>query len=342
MPVVGSGPKTADDMSYEQARRAMELVLDGDWDPTTLGAFLLANRWKHNEPEELAGFVDAMRDRSVETAEPDANPVDCGANYDGKHDTALLGVASGLVAAAAGTPIAVHSANRIPTSYGTTYRDVLGKLGVETDLSPQASSAMVDEVGFGFYTQPRFNPGVHALLDRREAMGVRTFINTIETLANPANARTHLGSFFHASFGRKLIDTLRESRTQDIQRVVTVQGLEGYDDVRAGYATVVEWSGGAIEESELRGAELGLEFESKDLEVPDVRTDSVRLTEEVLAGEADDRWTDAVALNAALRLYAGGGVDSIPEGLDAAREALTSGSAAERLDALRTFEPSES
>ena len=342
VPVVGSGPKTAEDMTYDQARASMELILDGEPDPTTLGAFWLANRWKHNEPEELAGFLDAVREHSLDTVEPDADPVDCGANYDGKHDTALLGVASGLVAAAAGTPVVAHSADRMPASFGVTYCDVLAELGVATDLEPVDSAAMVDEVGFGFYYQPRFAPDVHALLNRREATVVRTFVNTVETLVNPANADAHLGSFFHASFGRKLVDTLRESQTQDVGRVVTVQGLEGYDDVRPGYAKALAWDGDDYDEFEIRAEELGLDLESKDLEIEDVRVDSARLTKEILSGDRDDHWADAVALNAAIRVFARGDADSIPEGLDVARDVLADRSAAERLDALCAFEPSES
>ncbi|MFB6128254.1 MAG: anthranilate phosphoribosyltransferase, partial [Halorhabdus sp.] len=64
--VVGSGTKSAEDMTREQAAEAMERILDREPDPTTLGAFWLANRWKHNTSEELAAYVDAMADR-VET-----------------------------------------------------------------------------------------------------------------------------------------------------------------------------------------------------------------------------------------------------------------------------------
>ena len=82
--VVGSGHKSADDMTREQAREALQRILAGEPDHTTLGAFWLANRWKRNNAEELAAYVDVMREESVQTAEPEADPVDCGANYDGK------------------------------------------------------------------------------------------------------------------------------------------------------------------------------------------------------------------------------------------------------------------
>lgn len=335
--VIGSGPKSAEDLSRDQAREAMARLLARDADPTTLGAFLLANRWKGNTPEELAAFVDVMRERSVRPAEPSVSPVDCGANFDGKTETALLGVGAGLVAAAAGTPVVVHSADRVPASHGVAYRHVLDALGIPTDLEPAESAAMVDETGFGFYYQPRYNPGVHALLDRREALGVRSLLNTVETLANPANARVHLGSFYHLAFARKVTDALVESE-QDVDRVVLFQGVEGYDDVRPGYTKVAEWRDGEFDDHTIETATYGMDFETADLRVDDVARDSARITEAVLAGERDDRFADAIALNAALRIYAGGG-DHLDEAIDRARGVLADGDAAAVLDRVRDFRP---
>ncbi|WP_435177256.1 anthranilate phosphoribosyltransferase [Halorussus sp. AFM4] len=343
--VIGSGPKTADDMSYDQAREGFARVLAGDPDPETLGAFLLANRWKESAPEELAGFVDAMRELSVEPAAPDADPVDCGGNYDGKRKTAVLGVASGLVAAAAGTPVVAHSGPALPAKYGTTYGDVLAELGVPTDLAPAESAAMVDEVGFGYYAQSRFNPLVDERRPARESVGVRTSINTVETLANPADASVHFGSFYHLSYAERIAGTVRESRELPFERVVMAQGIEGYDDVRPGTTRVAEWTadsgteGGEITDDTVETEALGVAFEREDLRVDDLPADSARVTEEVLSGEREGPVADAVALNAGFRIYAGGDAESVGEGVERARDALADGSAADRLDALRAFEP---
>jgi len=335
--VVGSGPKSAEDMTRRQARAALRRILDGDPDPTTLGAFWLANRWKRNTPEELAAFVDVMREESVVVAEPNCDPVDCGANYDGKHTSALLGVAAGLVAAAAGTPVVVHSGDRVPTQEATAYKHVLDALDVRTDLGPAESADMVDAVGFGFYSQPRFNPAVHALVDRRREMGVRTFVNTIETLANPANASVHLGSFYHLAFAERIVDTLRDLDAYALDRVLMFQGLEGYDDVRPGSTVLAEWDGGDLDDDEIETAAFGMDFDRDALAVDDVAADSAAITEAVLAGERDDHFADAVALNAALRLYAAEDVHHLDDGIEVAREAIADGSAADRLAALRDF-----
>ena len=341
--VCGSGPKSADDMSRAQATEAMRRVLAGEPDHTTLGAFWLANRWKRNTPEELAAYVDEMCSR-VEYAEPDADPVDCGANYDGKGETAVLGVAAGVAAAGAGTPVVAHSGDRVPTQKQDAYKHVLDELGVRTDLSPGESAEMTDGTGFGFYYQPAFNPDVSALEERRDVMGVRTFVNTVETLANPAGASVHLGSFYHLAFAKKVVDTFVESEFHDLDRVIMFQGMEGYDDIRPGYTKVAEWTAGRggsegeqFTDYEIEAPEYGMDFEEADLEVDDVAADSARVTEEVLAGDRTDHWRDAVALNAAFRIYAREDAADLDEGLEMARNSIDEGDAAAVLDDLRAF-----
>ena len=345
--VCGSGHKSADDLTRAQATEAFERILAGEPDPTTLGAFWLSNRWKRNTPEELGAYVDVMCER-VEYAEPDADPVDCGANYDGKGRSAILGVAAGAVAAAAGTPVVVHSGDRVPTQKQDSYKHVLDELGVHTELTPSDSADMVDETGFGFYYQPAFNPAIDDLFDRRDMMGVRTFVNTVETLANPAGASTHLGSFYHLAFAKKVVDTFVESEFHDLDRVLMFQGMEGYDDVRPGYTKVAEWDasggdaadgseGASFDDFEIETAEYGMDLEEDDLAVDDVAAESAAITEAVLAGERDGPFADAVVVNAALRIYARGDVDSIEAGIDAAHAAIDDGSALDVLEALRDF-----
>jgi anthranilate phosphoribosyltransferase len=336
--VVGSGHKSADDMTRDQATEAMRRIVDGEPDHTTLGAFWLANRWKRNTPEELAAYVDVMAE-SVETGVPDADPVDCGANYDGKGRTAILGVAAGIVAAAAGTPVVTHSGDRVPTQKQDAYKHVLDAFGVRTEIEPVESAEMVDETGFGFYYQPEFNPAVHALHDRRDQMGVRTFVNTIETLANPAEASVHLGSFYHLPYAKRIISTFRESETAVVDRVIMFQGMEGYDDIRPGDTKVAEWNAGdeEVEAFDIRTPEYGMDFDSESLGVEDVAGESAEITESVVAGDREDGFTDAVALNAAFRIYAREDCEDLDEGLGMARAAIEDGSAASVLDSLRTF-----
>ena len=336
--VVGSGVKSAEDLTRPQAKDAMHRILADEPHHVTLGAFWIANRWKHNVAEELAAYTDVLAE-DVVYAEPDADPVDCGANYDGKGDTAILGAAAGIVAAGAGTPVVVHSGDRVPTQKQDAYKHVLDDLGVRTEIDPEESAAMVDETGFGFYYQPAFAPHVDALFDRRDQVGVRTFLNTVETILNPARADVHLGSFYHLAFAKKITDTFDLMESQSPGRVVMFQGMEGYDVLRPGYTKVGEWTNGEFTDYEIETPEYGMDFEYEDLEVnPDnVAGDSARLTEEIVAGDRTDHFADAVALNAAFRIYAREDADTLEEGLELARESIDSGAAEAVLDELRAF-----
>jgi anthranilate phosphoribosyltransferase len=64
---------------------------------------------------------------------------------------------------------------------------------------------------------------------------------------------------------------------------------------------------------------------------------SAEITRAVVTGERTDHWRDAVALNAALRIYAGGDADSIEAGQRAARAAIDDGAAAAVLEDLRAY-----
>jgi len=210
-------------------------------------------------------------------------------------------------------------------------------LEIRTEIEPNESAAMVDETGFGFYYQPSFNPGIDALAERRDMMGVRTFVNTVETLANPSGADIHLGSFYHLPYAKRIIDTFETSERYDVPRVVMFQGMEGYDDIRPGSTTVAVGENGDLDDFTIETPEYGMDFDEEDLEVEDVAADSATITEGVLAGERDGAFADAIALNGAFRIYAREDCDSLDDGLAMARKAIADGSAEAVLDELRAF-----
>jgi len=342
--VVGSGHKSADDMNRAQAREAFQRILDGEPDDTTLGAFWLANRWKRNTPEELAAFVDVMREESVQTAAPDADPVDCGANYDGKHSTAILGVAAGVVAAAAGTPVVVHSGDRVPTQKADAYKHVLDELGVTTDPSPARERRDGRRGRLRLLLSAGVQPRRHRPVRPPRRDGRPHLRQHDGDAGQPADADVHLGVSTTWPSPNWMIRTFQACESQSVERALFFQGMEGYDDIRPGSTVVAEWPSEntdaddeGIYDFEIRTSEYGADLESEDLEVDDVAADSAAITEAVVAGETgewfddDEAFEDAVALNAALRMYAREDVPSLDEGMEQARAVVADGSAADVL-----------
>ena len=101
---------------------------------------------------------------------------------------------------------------------------------------------------------------------------------------------------------------------------------------------MADWSAnGDFDDYGIERAAYGMYFEEEDLQVDDVAEDRARRTREVVAGDRTDHWYDAVALNAAVRIYARGDAGSLDAGLDAAHAAIDDGSAAAVLDDLRAL-----
>ena len=61
--ILGKGKRGARDLTREEAREAMGMLLDGKVEEAQLGAFLMLLRHKEESAEELAGFTEAIRQR---------------------------------------------------------------------------------------------------------------------------------------------------------------------------------------------------------------------------------------------------------------------------------------
>lgn len=330
---VGVGPNGSKSLSYEDAYEAMTAILEGQYHPTTLGGFLQSLRFKGETEEELAGFVDAVRDHDVAASPPAPQGVlDVAGNYDGKRTTPHISVAASLVAAGAGLPVLMHDGVRVPTKQGVTKVHALRALGVGTDAAPRQVVEALQEIGVGFFQQRVVTPGLYGLLSERIALGKRSFINVVETLINPVGATAHVGSFFHVAYGERVCRALMHSRV-GFKRVVMVQGLEGVDEIRLERARVTELKRNEISIYWVRSGELGLPGTNEDLER--IGADPLRsaeLTEALLRGEPTaDAFRSAVLLNAAVRLYTGGRAESIERGLTLALNSIDDGAAWERL-----------
>jgi len=338
---VGSGPHSSKDLSYDEAFRSMEAVLAGRYHPVTLGGFLQSMRFKGETPDELAGFLDAVRARDlVPLGAEIPGLLDVAGNYDGKRKTPVISLAASLIAAGAGVTILLHGGTDIPTKRGVVEAHLLPYLGVDPDGDHEAAAAALECSGIAYLHHRRFTPAAHRLLEARQALGKRSFINAIEPHVNPANARAHVGSFFHIAYGERLCEAIARS-TAGFDRAVIVQGIEGAAELRPGRAHVAELRGTSIETYTVKSEELGLPGSLEELEALGAdAASSAELTMGLLQGrQAPSAFASAALLSAALRIYASGKVSDLAAGVAAARKSLESGAAREVLEAWRKAAP---
>ena len=321
------------DLDRAQARAVMDEIMAGEATSAQIGGFLVALRLKGETPDEIAGFAEAIRGRGVAVAPQRADLVDtAGTGGDGQA-TINISTAAALVAAAAGAGVAKHGNRAVSSASGSA--DVLEALGFVLDVPARRIEASIDELGFGFLFAPTHNPGFRHAAPVRKELAARTVFNVLGPLTNPAGARAQLVGVYDPA----LVPTIAEVLARlDARRAFVVHGAFGVDELSpAGPNLVCEVVDGTVHERTIDPVDLGVARCAPEELRGGSPEQNAAVIRAVFAGEERGAKRDAILLNAAGAIAAGGHADDLREGLDAARQAVDSGAAAERLDALVAF-----
>ena len=316
------------DLSQKEAAQAMNEIMEGEATPAQIAAFITALRIKGETVDEITGMATTMRDKSLKVA-TDGYLVDtCGTGGDGQ-GTINVSTAAALVAAAAGVKVAKHG-NR-SASGGPGSADVLEAHGVKIDLSPEGVKRCLEEVGIGFMFAPVFHPAMrHAAGPRRE-IGIRTVFNILGPLTNPAGAHAQLLGVADRAVADKMAQALGRLGTQ---RAMVVHGEEGLDEISVSSPTRIwELDKGDVRSYIVTPEDAGLSRSS----LAGIQGGSVERNAELLKGALrgdEGPIQDIVLLNTAAALVVGSHAQDLKEGVELARNAVASGAALEKLEAL--------
>ena len=320
------------DLSQEGARDVMRSIMDGEATPGQIGAFLVALRIKGETADEIAGCAEAMREHVLVVRPVRTDLVDtAGTGGDGAR-TFNISTAAALVAAAAGAGVAKHGNRAVSSSSGSA--DVLEALGFNLELPPETIARSIDELGFGFLFAPTHHPAMrHAAPVRRE-LATRTVFNVLGPLTNPAGARAQVVGVY----APELVPTIAEVLARlGAERAFVVHGAAGVDELSpAGPNLVCEVADGRVRSREIDPLDLGIARCAPDELRGGGPAENAETIRRIFTG-ADGGGRDAVLLNAAGAIAAGGLARDLAEGVGLAREAIDSGAAGERLEALSAF-----
>jgi anthranilate phosphoribosyltransferase len=312
------------DLTRAEAREAMQEIMAGEATQAQIAGFLIALRAKGETADEIAGCAEAMREHVLPVQPKREDLVDtAGTGGDGMH-TLNISTAAALVA---------KHGNRAASSQ-TGSADVLEALGFELDLPPERIAQSIDELGFGFMFAQAHHPAMkHAAPVRRE-LGTRTVFNVLGPLTNPARARAQVVGVYSPDLVRPVAEALAQLGAR---RAFVVHGAGGIDELSPiGPNEICEVVDGGVRVRTIDPQELGVEPSSlEDLRggTPAENAAAIRRVFEGQRGGA----REAILLNAAGAIAAGGHAADLGEGIALAREALDSGAAVTRLDALVEF-----
>jgi anthranilate phosphoribosyltransferase len=324
------------DLTRAEARDVMNQIMSGEATPAQMGGFLVALRLKGERADEIAGCAEAMRDHVLSVRPCRDDLVDtAGTGGDGAR-TFNISTTAALVAAAAGAGVAKHGNRAVSSASGSA--DVLEALGFHLEQPPERIAESIDTLGFGFMFAPTHHPAMrHAAPVRRE-LAARTVFNVLGPLTNPAGARAQVVGVYAPGLVRTIAEVLA---LLGARRAFVVHGAEGIDELSpAGPNLVCEVVDGDVREREIDPLELGVPRCAPEELRGGSPEQNARAIREVFEGGNGGR-RDAILLNAAGAIAAGGHARGLAEGLGLAREALESGAAAARLEALVAFTQAE-
>jgi anthranilate phosphoribosyltransferase len=305
-------------------------LMRGEWTPAQIAGFAIALRCKGETVEEVAAAASVMRQLVTPVVLPDghaAQLVDlCGTGGDGAH-TFNISTAAMFVAAGAGAKVAKHGGRSVSSSSGSA--DVLEACGANIQLKPEQVARCIAQAGVGFMFAPNHHAAMKHAGPVRKELGVRTVFNILGPLTNPAGARRQLMGVFKPDLVGLQARVLQKLGSQ---HVMVVHGHNGMDEiVLSGPTRVAELKDGHVREYDITPESLGLACQPHDT----LGAASAAQSRDKILQALDDQpgaVRDIVLINAAAAIYVGGLAESLPAGLECARQSISSGAARRALD----------
>jgi anthranilate phosphoribosyltransferase len=195
---LGRGPGRSRALTRDEAQTAFGMVLRGEADPHQVGAFLMLLRFRGEDPEEITGMVQATRTHAG-LGRPDLGvDLDWPSYGAGRTRGAPWFLLAALALARSGVSVLMHGSNDF--SSGIPVADALAAIGVHPtpDLASAATSLRSDR--FAYLSLQAMAPDLDRLLDMRRLFGLRSPVNTVARLLNPADAPYGVDGVFHPPY----------------------------------------------------------------------------------------------------------------------------------------------
>jgi anthranilate phosphoribosyltransferase len=320
-----------EDLTEAEAASAMGEIMEGRAQPSQIAGFLVALGMKGERPREIVGLARAMRARATRLSRTFSPVFDtCGTGGDRAHTFNVSTVAA-IVVAACGLRVAKHGNRSVSSRCGSA--DLLEALGVNITAPPDTVERCLDEAGIAFFFAPIFHPSMRHAGPARKELGIRTAFNLLGPLTNPAGAT------------RQLVGVPRPELTELVARSLSllgaerawvVHGADGLDEISTtGYTKVSECREGAVNTFYIHPYDFKLPKAAPEALRGGDATQNAAIARRVLDGGAGPT-REIVLLNAAVSLLIAGAVNTVPEGIDRASQALDSGAAAATLERLKS------
>jgi anthranilate synthase/phosphoribosyltransferase len=316
-------------MSANEAEAFMTELTEGNLSDAQIAGFLTALSTKGIVAEEIAGCARVLQQKRVPVKSDRPLLDTCGTGGDGL-GTFNISSMSAIIAASCGAVVAKHGNRAVSSKSGSA--DFYRALGFEIDITPAQSEELLRKNDFAFLFAPLYHGAMKYAAPARKALKVKTIMNLLGPLANPAGAEYQIIGVYSAELAPVIAEA---ARMLGVKRGMIVHGRDGEDELSVcDTSLVVEFD----EENGIRQYEFD-PFEScgitrhsvGELLGGDAKTNA-ELARQILGGQGIEAIRDAVCLNAGAALYIYGMAEDIAEGYALCLRSLKSGKVARKIE----------
>lgn len=191
--ILGRGPGRSRSLTQDEAADAMTHMLQVDAAPEAVGAVLMLLRMKGEVAPEIAGFADAARRALPDLPKAD---LDWPSYAAGRTRGAPWFLMSAKLVAQAGHRVLIHGWNGADPKV----RAGLSRAGIGVASDTKAAARLLDRDGVAYMPLERLHPALFRLLNLRDVLGLRSCVNTVCRMLNPAQAPASVQGVFHPSY----------------------------------------------------------------------------------------------------------------------------------------------
>lgn len=316
------------DLTYDEAYACMDEIFSGEVPEIVTAGYLTALHMKGETTDEITASANGMRNHAevlphegVEVLEIVGTGGDCANSFN-------ISTTSGMVAAAAGVPVAKHGNRSVSSKCGAA--DVLEALGVNITISPEKMSQVLKECNMSFMFAQVYHKAMKYVAPVRKALGIPTIFNILGPLTNPAKT----GMQILGVYKEELIDQMAPVLAGlGVERGMVVYGQDCLDEISmSAPTTVCEINHGQFKKYVIKPEDFGFAVcDKSELEGGDP-AENAAITKAILSGEEKGAKRNAVVMNAAAAIYVAGKAESLQEAAKIAEDRIDSGKALKVLE----------
>jgi anthranilate phosphoribosyltransferase len=326
-------------MTREESCEAYRQVILNEQPELQQGAFLMAHITRKPTTEELSGTWDALDKYDTEKFKADVKGEICDIVGTGSDAMKTVNASSpaALIASACGVSIAKKGAKKVTGVSGAS--EIFEILGVNLSSPMSKAKQSLEKHNICYMPGEAFLKSGWARLI--QSMRFTSAFNIVGPLTMPCeNTSSIVIGAYTPQVCDQLVAILKEIK---ISRAVAPYGMvKGVDNSLGidefspcGPTRVVELKNGEIQTYMVQPEDFGIKtHETFDVASLNKAYDNALAIKRVLSGDYKNPLADLFCMNAAAALYVAGASSSYKDGMERAREALSSGKALIQLNHL--------